>query len=466
MVGTDGVVLVVEVDAEALPGTRLVAVIAVLTGGAEVVDDGAVVQGACSRVIGDLTGNQLAGLAVEVRGEELHVAGLEALVHHLVDVARRSEDAHHVEEMGDVSVAHVGHGIDDTIGADRASVAPDHVVDNLDTGRLQRRDERLLNGLGLTGRIGGRDTHDAVGGEHARVEEPGDCELEALRVGVGETHQSALTAIHEVLRLALGRNEDRLLRLDDAHRCGALETRTVEDHDGVQILGGLEAGLVALGLHGRAEQGDLDRLQHDLTAANAATLLIEVVDIDAEHVVHIANWNTKADVDCVLQPGLEVDDRQRVGLDAVVGCLCICCGIVGDTEGVELGEGMIAAVEAGLELGEDATSRVVVGVGAVIGFGGAGILFRIGLRLVGFRFVVFGRCVVNRLGLVAVIARLVDLAAACCRKQRQDQQQPYPRSCLHRSHCELPQEIFLTPCQVVEVCAQGLVRHKSHSTTQ
>ena len=111
---------------------------------------------------------------------------------------------------------------------------------------------------------------------------------------------------------------------------------------------------------------------------------------------------------------------------------------MGDTEGVELGEWMIAAVEAGLELGEDATSRVVEGVGAVIGFGGAGVLFSLGLRFVGCRFVVFGRCVVNRFGLVAVIGRLVDLAAACRRKQRKDQQQPYPRSCLHRSHCEPP----------------------------
>ena len=76
---------------------------------------------------------------------------------------------------------------------------------------------------------------------------------------------------------------------------------------------------------------------------------------------------------------------------------------MGDTESVELGEGMIAAIEARLELGEDAASGVVVGVGTVLGFGGAGVLFSLGLRFVSFRFVVIGRCVVDRLGLAAII---------------------------------------------------------------
>ena len=187
---------------------------------------------------------------------------------------------------------------------------------------------------------------------------------------------------------------------------GQLGTELVDlyaGRDGVEVLGGLQAGLVALGFGGRTEQGNLDQFERDLAAANAAALLVDVLDVDAEHLVHVADRDAEADVDRVLQPRPDVHDRDRFGLDTVVGCLRGCRCIVGDTEGVELGEGMIAAIEARLELGEDAASGVVVGVGTVLGFGSAGVLFSLGLRFGSFRFAVFGRCVVDRFGLAAII---------------------------------------------------------------
>ena len=196
-------------------------------------------------------------------------------------------------------------------------------------------------------------------------------EAEILGVGVRQADQAALTALHEFVRLALRRDEHRLLLLDNAQHRRALEAGTVEDHHGVVVFGGLQARSVALGLCRRAKQRDLDRVEFEHAAADTAALGVDVLGEDPEHLVHVTHGDTKADGDCVLELGLDVSDRDGVGRDTGVGVDPVGCVTGVGAEGVDLGERVVASVEGLLEVNEDSTAGIVVEVGErLVGFGG------------------------------------------------------------------------------------------------
>ena len=281
----------------------------------------------------------------------------------------------------------------------------------------------LLDVFGLTCRVGRCHANDVVGGQQTGSQQVLCCEPKVLRVGVREAEKPSTRALHEFVGLALGGDEHCLVLLDDAQRGGALEAGAVENEDGVEVVNGLKAGSVALLLRGWTKQRHLDRLEGEHAASDASALFVDVVDVHPEHLVHVADRNAKADVDGVLKARLDVHDRDLVGSDAVVGVETVRSGVVSDAVAVELGERVVTAIEAGLEVGKDSPARIDVDVRLVAVGGLATTIIASGVvgggGIFGTRVVtaVFGSVVATG-GSTAVLAGVVGyLATACCRQQ-------------------------------------------------
>ena len=129
------------------------------------------------------------------------------------------------------------------------------------------------------------------------------------------------------------------------------------------VLNGLDARRVVLFVHPVAQHVDVDGVKLDHAAPHAAALLVDHVRERLEHLSGVADFDAEADAHEILQGLAQMDDRDGVGLDARVGGYSTGGGLVGVAEGVELHEGVVAAVHRGLELIEDAVTGVVEDVG-------------------------------------------------------------------------------------------------------
>jgi len=162
----------------------------------------------------------------------------------------------HVDALLDQALHRLGHAAE----ADGGARAVQHVEGpHVGACRLERGNQAGLGRLRLPRRVGGHDG-DAAALEGARRDEVfGQRPQIALQGGRGG-EQAPATPLHVLLRQGLVGDQGGIVLLGDAELGGPLEARRVQQHDGLVVLGGLDAG----GIAQRVDVGAADTQRGDL----------------------------------------------------------------------------------------------------------------------------------------------------------------------------------------------------------